>query len=139
MKFRRYILLFDAIINLILGVLLLSYTTNLAEFFGVPLISNYFYPNILGGILVGIAIALYIESRKTDTIMTLGLGLTGAISINLCGGFVLLFWLLSGNMEIPLQGKIFLWSLDILLILLSSIELFNHFRLNDKQNSKTQM
>jgi len=139
MKFRRYTLLFDAIINLILGVLLLFYTTDLAKFFGVPLVENYFYPNILGGIFIGIAIALYVETRKIDTTITSGLGLTGAISINLSGGFVLLFWLLFRNMEIPLRGQIFLWTLDILLIVLSCIELFNHIRLNDGQNSKMRM
>jgi len=135
MKFRRFTLLFDALINLILGILLVLYSTKLANFFGVPIVTNYFYPNILGSIFIGIAIALYIETRRTRTIVTQGLGLTGAVSINLCGGLMLLFWLLSGNLEIPLKGKIFLWTLDILLIILSVFELFNHYKINDQQNS----
>lgn len=130
MKPRRYILLFDAFINLILGILLIFYSTKLAGFFGVPITQDYFYPNILGSIFIGITIALLIEAWRTNTKVTSGLGLIGAITINLCGGFMLLFWLLSGNLEIPMKGTIFLWILDVLLIVLSGIELFYQYRLN---------
>ena len=130
MKSRRYVLLFDAIINLILGILLIFYSTKLADFFGVPVTTDYFYPNILGSIFVGISIALFIEARSTDKKVTTGLGLVGAIAINLCGGFMLLFWLLTGNLEIPMKGTIFLWILDVLLIVLSGIELLYQYRLN---------
>jgi hypothetical protein len=124
---RRYALLFDALINLILGILLIFYSTNLANFFGLPVVKNNFYPNILGSIFIGITIALLIEVRRIGSDLTSGLGLTGALAINLCGGFMLMFWLLSGNLEIPLKGEIILWILDILLIVLSGIELFYQY------------
>jgi hypothetical protein len=132
MKPRRYVLLIDAIINLVLGILLIFYSTKLADFFGVPITSNYFYPNILGSIFIGITIALFIEARRANKKVTTGLGLTGAISINLCGGFMLLFWLLSGRLEIPMKGIILLWILDVVLIVLSVIELLYQYRLNAK-------
>jgi len=125
---RRTLLLIDSIVNFILGALLLAYSGNLAEFFGVPVVESSFYPNILGGVFIGIALALFVEYYGNMPGETSGLGLLGAICINLCGGLVLLFWLLFGDMDIPVRGVIFLWCLDILLIVLSSVELFQHFR-----------
>jgi hypothetical protein len=115
-------LLIDALLNLILGILLLSFNPGLAVFLGVPYSSTNFYPNILGAVFIGITLALIIEAagKKKETI---GLGLIGAICINMCGGVVLLLWLVFGNLGLPLYGKIFLWSLALVLLVLSSIEL----------------
>jgi hypothetical protein len=129
MKTRRTILLIDLIVNLILGILLIAYSTKLAGYLGVPVVESSFYPNILGGVFIGIAIALLIETCKTKSAITSGLGLLGAISINLCGGCVLLFWLIFGDLNLPIHGAIFLWILDILLLVLSLFELINHYRL----------
>jgi hypothetical protein len=129
MKRRKKLLLFDAIVNLILGVLLVAYSPGLAGIFGVPEAESAFYPNILGGVLIGIGLALLIESYIRDPKFTSGLGLTGAICINLCGGIVLLFWLITGSLNLPLKGMVFLWSLDILLLAISCLELMNHLRL----------
>jgi len=121
---RRIILLIDAIINLILAILLLSFSPKLADFFGVPSAYSNFYPNILGAVFLGITIALIIEaySNSANNIAK-GLGLTGAICINLCGGFVLLLWLISGNLDLPVKGSVFLWTLDLILLFISTIEL----------------
>ena len=106
MTSRKYILRFDAIINLILGILLALYSKDLAEFLGIPIVESSFYPNILGGVFIGIALALYIETRRKASKVTTGLGLIGAIGINLCGGFVLLIWLIFGHIHIPVKGRI---------------------------------
>lgn len=127
-KSQKIILLIDGIINLILGILLLVYTKELANLLGVPKAESSFYPNILGGIFVGIALALFIEFFRNPKGKTSGLGLVGAITINLCGGVVLILWLVIGNLSLPLRGTIFLWSLAVLLIVLSSVELLNHYR-----------
>jgi hypothetical protein len=125
---RNFLLLLDSIVNLILGLLLIIYSARLAGFLGVPVIESAFYPNILGGVLIGIALALLAETISKNSKLTSGLGLFGAILINLCGGMVLLFWLIFGDLNLPVRGEIFLWSLDILLILISSLELFGHFK-----------
>ena len=123
---RRITLLIDAVINLILAILLLSFSPQMAECFGVPSAHINFYPNILGAVFLGITIALVIEAYRNPAYnKTVGLGLVGAIFINLCGGFVLLLWLISGNLELPLRGKIFLWTLDLILILISTVELLS--------------
>jgi hypothetical protein len=55
-----------------------------------------------------------------------GLGLGGAIAINLSGGFVLILWLIFGDLNIPLRGHFFLWSLAIILVGISLFEVFIH-------------
>jgi len=123
----KIILFIDATINLILGVLLLVFSDPLIQFLGVPASETSFYPNILGSVLFGIGLALLVECfRKSDGLIGLGLG--GAIAINLCGGTVLAFWLLFGNLSIPIHGHIFLWFLVILLIGISAVELLTYLR-----------
>lgn len=125
---KKVTLLIDASINFILAVLLLAYSPGLVRFLGVPYTDSFFYPNILGAIFLGITIALVIEAYRKQADRFTGLGLTGAISINLCGGLVLLVWLLSGNLNLPLKGMIFLWVLDILLVVISTIELISDLK-----------
>ena len=121
MKQGKTLLLTDAIINFILGIMLLAYSQPLVDFLGIPFTENRFYPNILGAVLFGIGIALIIQYRKKGEMK--GLGLEGAISINLSGGIVLFFWLIAGKLYIPLHGRVVLWVLDIILVGISSLEL----------------
>jgi len=115
MKQGKTILLVDSIINLFLGIILLSYSESIVDFFGLPLTDIYFYPNILGAILFGIGIALLIEYKRKDNLVGLGLG--GAISINISGGIVLFLWLVLGNLNIPIQILIGISSLELLIYL----------------------
>ena len=115
------LLLVDASINLVLGVLLITFPGWLVSFLGIPDAVPGFYASILGGVLFGIGIALLIQFFQDAG----GLGLTGAVSINLCGGIVLAGWLIFGNLHLPLRGQVFLWALVILLVGLSSFEFFH--------------
>lgn len=128
MMSKKITLSIDAFINLILGILLLAYSLPLVEFLGVPYTQNYFYPNILGAIFIGIAIALIVEAYRKKSEGFIGLGLFGAISINLCGGIVLFLWLVLGDLGLPLKGYIFLWTLDIILLVISIVELLINLR-----------
>ena len=118
---EKILLIIDAIINLVLGILLLTFTNGIISFLGVPGSVSSFYPNILGAVLFGIGLALLIEVRKGDN-NAKGLGILGAITINLCGGIVLIFWLIFGDLEIPVRGYIFLSALSFILVLISLIE-----------------
>jgi len=126
MKQGKTLILTDAIINLFLGIVLLAYSKPVINVFGLPETNLNFYPNILGAILFGIGIALLIERKRTDQFIGLGLG--GAISINMTGGIVLFLWLAAGKLHIPVQGKIILWTLDVILIGISSLELMAYLR-----------
>ena len=122
----KTLILIDSIINLILGLVLLTYSEPVINFFGLPVTSLNFYPNILGAILFGIGIALFIEFKRKDELIGLGLG--GAISINMMGGLVLFLWLVFGRLDIPIKGTIILWTLDIILIGISSLELLSYLK-----------
>jgi hypothetical protein len=124
MKESKLILFIDAIINLLLGILLIPASSRIADFIGVPPVEPGFYPSLLGAVLFGIGIALLIETFKGDRIFS-GLGLYGAIAINICAGFVLALWLVIGELHLPLRGLIFLWTLVFLLIIISIIEFIN--------------
>ena len=123
---RNRVLLVDGVINLGLGVALLFFDA-LASSLGVPGSDTSFYPMILGGVLFGIGIALVWECLRGDE-QVAGLGLGGAIAINLCGGLVLTAWLVFGDLALPMRGQVFLWSLAALLVLISLIELAAHAR-----------
>ena len=127
----KKLLRIDAIINIILGILLLlliPFPHQLPEFLGVPAIDHGFYPSIMGGVFVGIGIGLLLESNRTNPDQIVGLGLGAAIAINLSGGVVLVGWLLFGELDLPVRGNLFLWTLAVLLIVISSIELITHQR-----------
>ena len=117
----------DAAINLLLGILLLAFSRPLIHLVGVPHTDVKFYPTILGAVLFGIGLALVIEALKRPHGLS-GLGLGGAVAINLCGGGVLLLWLISGVLDLPLRGSVFLWTLAIILVGISIIELIAHCR-----------
>ncbi|KPJ73973.1 hypothetical protein AMJ52_02430 [candidate division TA06 bacterium DG_78] len=102
---------------------------------GIPDVANAFYPSILGAVLIGIAIALFIEYTHKPTGIV-GLGLGGAVSINLCGAVILLFWLVSGRLHIPLRGHIILWALALILIVISCFELINYRK---RRNPKDEL
>jgi len=123
MKNVKMLLLIDAIINLFLGVILLFYSKLIVRFFGLPQTNNSFYPTILGAVLFGIGVALIIEYKGLKSIGGLGVG--GAISINLIGGIALLVWLIWGNLTVPIHGFIILWILALLLVGISVFELLN--------------
>jgi hypothetical protein len=120
---KRTLLMIDAIINLVLGLLLLVFPAVLVSFLGIPSSANRFYPSILGAVLVGIGVALLQETRNDDSRRAVGLGLAGAVSINLCAGCALAVWLLVGGLNLPYRGAVFLWLLVALLIGISSAEL----------------
>ncbi len=60
---------------------------------------------ILGAVLTGIAVALWVERGAEGR----GLGLPGALAINGLGAGTVLFWLIRGGLDLPLRGRMVLW------------------------------
>ncbi len=118
------VLLVDALVNFFLGMLLVVFPADIFEFIGLPITDHAFYPTILGAVLIGIAVALIIEFNRKPVGMV-GLGLGGAIAINLCAAFVLCFWLLNGKLLMSLLGHIILWILVIILVVISTFEILS--------------
>jgi hypothetical protein len=123
MKYKQHALLaVDASVNLILGLVLILYPVGVLQFLGLPPTNTYFYATILGGVIFGIGIALCVELWGASLRMR-GLGLGGAIAINLCGAGVLLAWLTLSDLDIPLRGQIILWLVVVIVLGLSIAEI----------------
>jgi hypothetical protein len=130
---KNYLLLADALINLLLGLALLVFPAGLAAYMGVPVPEFLFYPNLLGAVLFGIGIALLFESgRRPDG--PVGLGLGGAIAINICGSLVLTYWLVSGRLATTVPGALLLWAVVIVVFGLAVFETL-YFRRNGLSSS----
>jgi hypothetical protein len=123
-KHHEILLTIDGIVNIGLGILLLLLPVGTAEMLGVPRSNLDFYPTILGGVILGIGVALLVE-RFGYSHSIRGLGLGGAIAINFCGATTLLVWLLSGTLTIPVRGSIFLWFIVIIVYGLGVAEILS--------------
>ena len=108
----------DGVGNVLLGLPLLLFPGLVSDFLGLPRSGTTFYPAILGAVFVGIGIALLLERFKPSL---RGLGLAGAMSINLVFGVVLAGWLLSG-VDLPTRGLLVLWILALILVGISVAE-----------------
>jgi hypothetical protein len=119
---QEILLSIDGYVNIILGILLLLFPLGISKLLGVPESNTNFYPTILGGVIFGIGIALFVE-RYGSKNQIRGLGLGGAIAINICGAFVLLVWLLINPFDLPLKGYVILWIIAIVVLLIGIVEL----------------
>ncbi len=124
---KRELLTIDGVFNLLLGILLVWYPASVADALGVPTDGRPFFASILGAVLFGVGVALLIE-RFGPPLRMVGLGLGGAVAINLCGGAVLAAWLVGGSLSLTTLGQVALWALVVLLVGLSAIELYTHLR-----------
>jgi hypothetical protein len=122
-KPRANLLRIDGVINLVLGVLLIAFPTGLVETLGVPPSEGRFYPSMLGVVLIGVGIALLLEANRLPGGI-IGLGLGGAIAINLAAAAGLIYWILQGGLEVPARGRVLLGLLSVGLVAISSFELW---------------
>jgi hypothetical protein len=90
---------------------------------------------LLGAVFIGIGIALLIE-RFRDTLGFAGLGLGGAICINLCGSVALMLWLVSGQLDIPIRGYVFLGLLSLMVFVIGLVEIVAYVLYGRKKQPK---
>ena len=129
---REKLLAIDAFVNFTLGLTFIFYPQLIVTLIGVEISALSTVINILkatiaifGGVLTGIGIALLLESLHRPKGLV-GLGLGGAVVINLCGGIILSGWLIFGNLVIPKLMLVLLWILLAILVVLSVIEIYIH-------------
>ena len=118
---RLLILRIDGIANVLLGLAMLLFPRTLLKVVVgpvdcAPLLS------IFGSVIAGIGLALLVQTKRLDGAYY-GLGLTGAMLINICFGLALGAWLLLGNLEPSPVGAILLWVLTAILLVFGVFEL----------------
>ena len=113
----------DSVVNVLLGLLLLIFPPSLVDWLGLPLPSSAFYVRILGAVILGIGVALAIEFKREPRSSLVGLGIGGAVAINLCGGGALVAYLAFGDLSLSTEGKIVLWILAAVVVGLGLVEL----------------
>ncbi len=134
MTTRSQLLTIDGVANLLLGFFLLASPRSFFDALGLPWPGRSLYVAILGGVLVGIGIALLLESSRVGGLV--GLGLAGAVAINLTAGLVIAAWLLlSGANGVSGMGQIVLWLLVVFLVGLSSAEIVAYRRSEPNRRS----
>jgi hypothetical protein len=118
----KVLLAIDAVVNLVLGAILLLFPAGLVELLGLPETNTFFYASILGAVIFGIGIALVVELLGRG-VRIRGLGLGGAIAINLSGSGALLIWLVAVPLGLPLRGKIILWIVAVVVLIIGLAEI----------------
>ena len=124
---KRLLLTIDAVVNLFLGLALLVFPRGLAQWLGTPIPDSLFYASILGAVLTGIGIALLVERFRSALGMA-GLGIGGALVINVCGAGALMAWLIGGRLRRSAPGYPALWGLALLVLGIGLIELAYELR-----------
>ena len=119
------LLALDAFVNVLLGVLLLLFPAGMLELLGLPPTDTLFYATILGAVILGIGFALVLELWGAPRGVR-GLGLGGAIAINLCGAGALLLWLLFGGLDLPLRGRGILWAVALAVLGIGVAKIATH-------------
>jgi len=118
---QKILLIVDCLVNLLLGLFLLFFPLGVIDYLGLPETNTYFYPVILGAVIFGIGLALLLEVIGHERKIR-GLGLGGAIAINIVGSLVLMCWLLFASLTMPLRGWIILWVVALLVFTIGIVE-----------------
>ena len=128
-KEDKILLLIDGIVNLAVGLVLLCYPLGIGDYLELPKSDNNFYPVILGALIFSIGIALFVE-RKYYELGIRGLGIEGAIIINIITSSALIIFLIFGRLNISIVGSIILWFVGILVFIIGVVEFFRYRLLN---------
>ena len=128
-KEDKILLLIDGIVNLAVGLVLLCYPLGIGDYLELPKSDNNFYPVILGALILSIGIALFVERKYCEKGIR-GLGIEGAIIINIITSSALIIFLIFGRLNLSIVGSIILWFVGILVFTIGVIEFFRYRLLN---------
>ena len=115
----QQLLWLETLLKLVPGLLLALAPLTTLRILGLPRPDTGFWPRLTGALLVGIAGALVIEGTHSGH----GLGLAGAIVINLSGASVLATLLVLERGPTSTRGRSVVWALTCTLVILSVFEI----------------
>jgi hypothetical protein len=114
------LLWFETLLKLSSGLLLALVPLTVIKILGLPPAESAFWPRLLGSVLVGLSGATFLEGAMAST---RGLGLAGAIVINLAAAAMIALSSLLGGGATTRRGKLVQWGIVTLLFALSLAEI----------------
>ena len=102
------------------GLSLLVAPVTLSRLLGLPLPGSSFWPRLLGAVLCGLAAATFIEGTRPGAG---GLGIVGSVAINLTAAGVIGLLAGLGLGAETRRGRLVLWGLVLLLVVLVLFEI----------------
>jgi hypothetical protein len=116
----QQLLWIETLLKLAGGLTLVLLPLTTARLLGLPVAASGFWPRMLGAVLVGLAGATFVEGSTSGS---KGLGLGGAVVVNLACAAVLSALLVLGRAAATSRGRVILWALVVLLSVLSLFEI----------------
>lgn len=114
------ILYLEVLIKLAFGAPLILAPLSSLKLCGLPCPLTGFWPRLVGGLLLGLAAAIFIEIRLPGS---RGLGLHGLIAINLIAAGTIVALLIMNAGAQTVRGRIALWLATALLFTLALAEI----------------
>lgn len=113
-------LFIESLLKLALAIPLILVPLSTLKLLGLPHPPSGFWPRMTGGLLLGLAAAIYIETRLPGSN---GLGLYGIIAINLIAAGTLMGLLIMNSGAPTRRGQVVLWLAMGLLLTLALAEI----------------
>lgn len=117
----QQLLWFEVALKATAGLALFLIPLTVIRLAGLQRPDSGFWPRLVGGIVIGVAIAVYITLQFPDA--RGGLGPAGLIPINLTAAAALIAPLIMGTAAPSRRGKLFLFLTSVVLLTLSFLEI----------------
>ena len=116
----QQLLTVEILLKLAGGLALVLAPLSTIKLLGLPRTDSGFWPRLLGAVLIGMAMALYLEGRGPGS---QGLGLSGCVIVNFSAVSIL-----GGSLALEAgpssaRGRVAVWALVVLLVCLSLLEI----------------
>lgn len=98
------------------GLALFLAPLTLAKLFGLPSVQDSLWMRLLGALLLGVAMAIFLQGTRYTS---QGIGLAGLLAINLVSAGALAALLLANSAASTRRGRLILWLLTGLLLILA--------------------
>ena len=116
----QQLLWIETLLKLAGGLSLAILPLSTARLLGLPVGTSGFWPRLLGAVLLGLAGAAFVEGSASGS---KGLGLGGAVLVNLACAGMLVALLVLGRATGTSRGRAMLWALAVSLLVLSLFEI----------------
>ncbi len=118
----QQLLWIETLLNFFGGLPLIVAPLATIRLLGLPPTPTGFWPRLLGTLLLGISLAMFLEGSVSGS---RGLGLAGALIINVSAVSMMVAMLLLEAGPPSARGRALMWALIVLLLWLSALEFAN--------------